>query len=87
MLSSFTLSLPAGGTPGPGPEGTGPGPGRCAANGMGVNETRSGWTNEESRQEAERLEMDDGGNRLSLGAAGRLNGVRLGSKRHEINVM
>lgn len=27
---------------------------------MGVNETRSGWTNEESRQEAERLETDDG---------------------------
>ena len=41
VLTSFTLSLPAGGTPGPGPEGTGPGPGRCAANGMGVNETRS----------------------------------------------
>ena len=25
-----------------------------------MNETRSGWTNEESRQEAERLETDDG---------------------------
>lgn len=73
MLSSFTLSLPAGGTPGPGPEGTGPGPGRCAANGMGVNETRSGWTNEESRQEAERLETDDGGTRRKEDDTGQRN--------------